>query len=246
MKNWLINQSLDHSRRTVFISLILTLVLGSGLRFFKVEDDMMKLLPQNMESRKTWDKVKEEFGNTEMIFIAFGKPGESVYEPTALTSLWDFTTALEAIPDVEEVISMASMDRMDSEDGFLEINELLPDRVVNAIQLEKIKTYLDNHPNVKNRVIGQHGDFLNVIVRPLDGAPNDILVGKLLDVADIYLKTYETHFGGAPYLTGIVSELIRNDVMMLVRAGMVVMVLILLLNLRSVPAVGMVLSVIFL
>ena len=74
MKNWFINQSLEHPRRTVLISLILTLVLGSGLRFFKVEDDMMKLLPQNMESRKTWEKVKEEFGNTEMIFIAFGNP----------------------------------------------------------------------------------------------------------------------------------------------------------------------------
>ena len=246
MKNWLINQSLDHPRRTVLISLILTLVLGSGLRFFKVEDDMMKLLPQNMESRKTWDKVKEEFGNTEMIFIAFGKPGESIYNPTTLTSLWDFTAALEAIPDVEEVISMASMNRMDSEDGFLEINELLPNRVLNVNQLEEIKIYLDNHPNVKNRVIGQHGDFLNVIVRPLDGASNDILAEKLLAEADTYLDGYETHFGGAPYLTGVISELIRNDVMMLVRTGMVVMVLILLLNLRSVPAVGMVLSVIFL
>ena len=100
MKNWFINQSLNHPRRTVFISLILTLALGSGLRYFKVEDDMMKLLPQNMESRKTWDKVKEEFGNTEMIFIAFGKTGESIYNPTTLTSLWAFTTALEAIPDV--------------------------------------------------------------------------------------------------------------------------------------------------
>ncbi|HIN96396.1 MAG TPA: hypothetical protein EYN02_01185, partial [Candidatus Marinimicrobia bacterium] len=235
MKNWLINQSLDYPRRTVFISLILTLVLGSGLRFFKVEDDMMKLLPQNMESRKTWDKVKEEFGNTEMIFIAFGKTGESIYNPTTLTSLWDFTAALEAIPDVEEVISMASMNRMDSEDGFLEINELLPNRVLNVNQLEEIKIYLDNHPNVKNRVIGQHGDFLNVIVRPLDGASNDILAEKLLAEADTYLDGYETHFGGAPYLTGVISELIRNDVMMLVRTGMVVMVLILLLNLRSVP-----------
>ena len=246
MKNWIINQSLDHPGRTVLISLILTFILGSGLRFFKVEDDMMKLLPQNMESRKTWDKVKEEFGNTEMIFIAFGKSGESVYKQTTLTSLWDFTVALNSIPDVEEVISMASMNRMDSEDGFLEINELLPKRVLNANQLKEVKTYLDSHPNVKTRVIGQHGDFLNVIVRPLDGAPNDILAEKLLDEADIYLGAYETHFGGAPYLTGVVSELIRNDVVMLVRTGMVVMVLILLLNLRSIPAVGMVLSVIFL
>ena len=97
MKNWLINQSLDHPRRTVFISLILTLVLGSGLRFFKVEDDMMKLLPQNMESRKTWDKVKEEFGNTEMIFIAFGKSGESIYEQTTLTSLWKLSLMLRRL-----------------------------------------------------------------------------------------------------------------------------------------------------
>ena len=231
IKNWVIRQALDYSKRTIILTLIITGIISSGIRFIFVDDNVMNMLPKDIESRRIWDEIIEEFKYSDFLFVAFGRDGKNVLTKENLALVWDLTEAFEMVPQGDEVLSLSTMNRMDSEDGFLKISELLPNRVLNVIQLEEIKTYLDNHLNVKNRVIGQHGDFLNVIVRPLDGAPNDILAGKLLDVADIYLKTYETYFGGAPYLTGIVSELIRNDVMMLVRAGMVVMVLILLLNL---------------
>ena len=37
-----------------------------------MDDDMMKMLPKNLESRISWDEVQQEFGSTEIIFVAFG------------------------------------------------------------------------------------------------------------------------------------------------------------------------------
>ena len=72
IRNWFINQSLNHSKRTIIVSLIATLIMASGMQFFVIDDDMMKMLPKNLESRIAWDKVQEEFGSTEIIFISFG------------------------------------------------------------------------------------------------------------------------------------------------------------------------------
>ena len=76
---WTTRQAIGHSKRTVVLSVIATILMGSGIRFLVVDDDMMKMLPKDLESRISWDKVQNEFGSTEIIFVAFGSKDSSVY-----------------------------------------------------------------------------------------------------------------------------------------------------------------------
>ena len=69
---WFILQAIGHSKRTIVLSVIATIMMGSGIRFLILDDDMMKMLPKNLESRISWDEVQNEFGSTEIIFVAFG------------------------------------------------------------------------------------------------------------------------------------------------------------------------------
>ena len=72
-KKFAIKQSINHPLRTLIITLIITIIMGSGLRYFIIEDDMMKMIPKTIKTRIVWDEVKDEFGNTEMVFVAFGE-----------------------------------------------------------------------------------------------------------------------------------------------------------------------------
>ena len=246
MKNWFINQSLNHPKRTIILCLVFTAFMASGLRFFYIEDDMMKILPKNMPTRKTWDAIKEEFGNTEFVYIAFGRPGESVFKKSTMATLWDLTEMLEAMPEVDEVNCITTMNRMDNEDGFLMVDDLIPSRELIPEELSSVTDYLNLNPELKVRFISGNGDYMNVMVKPYDSAKFDILAIEIRKLAEEYLEGYDVHIGGIPYVTGTMPALIRDDVLMLVRAGMVVMVLILLSSLRSIPGVLMVFSVIFL
>ncbi|MFQ6674697.1 MAG: RND family transporter, partial [Fidelibacterota bacterium] len=192
------------------------------------------------------DALREEFGNTNMIFMAFGKRGKSVFDPNTLALLWDVCRTLEELPEVDEVLSIATLNRMDSEEGFLEIGDLQPGRDLTLEEVDHIKAYLEKTPDMMKRVVGKHRDYLNVVIRPRNDAANDVLRNKVVNVAAHYLQGYDVHFGGQGYLTGTIPALIRNDVIKLMRAGLIIMVLVLLVNLRSVPAVGMILSVILL
>ena len=108
IRSWGIHQSLDYPWRTIIISLLVTLLVGSGVKFFLIDDDMMKILPKNLESRISWEAIQDEFGSTEVIFIAFGNEGESIFNPEAIATLWDLTEALETGKQIEELNSIAT------------------------------------------------------------------------------------------------------------------------------------------
>ena len=245
IKHWIISQSLNHPKRTIIFSLIITALMASGLRFFYIEEDMMKLLPAEMDSRKTWETIKDEFGNTEMIYIAFGNKDKSVFNDKLITDLWDLTEALEAIPEIEEVNNLINMNKLQSEDGYLVVENLVQSRDLNTDQISEIKSYLDKYPKLKLRVVSQNDDYVNIIIKSYNDVPLDV-VARIIDTAVEELNDYEVFIGGVPYVNGVISTLIRDDVIGLVRIGMLVMILILFFSLRSFPAVLMVLSVIFL
>lgn len=216
------------------------------LPHFVVDEDLMKLLPQTTHARIVWETVREEFGRTDLAFIAFGKPGEPVFNDSLLAALWDVSRALENLPEVDEVISISTMDRMDSHEGFLEITPLQPSRNLTSGEVRDIREYLDRVPNLKKRVVGRHGDYVNVMIRPHMGVDNHVLREGMVTIAGNFLGGYDVHFGGPPYLFGTIPTLILEDVVILVIIGVVILVVVLAANLRYGLAVRLVWGVILL
>jgi len=245
-KKWAVRQSIHHPKRTLASALIITLIMGFGLQHFVIEDDMMKMIPKSVKSRVVWEEVKDEFGNTDLIFVAFGTEGQNLFQKKAMSDLWDFTKALEALPEVEEIRSLTNLNRMENEDGFLLIDDLVSTKDLSLEEIADIKDYLIRNPELKKQVISQNDDFFNIVVIPNGNTSEQASVVKIVATAEKLLSEYDLHFGGPPYLVGIVSSLVRADAMFLVRIGLVMMVIILLASLRSVAGVFMVLFVIIL
>ena len=244
LRKWFITQSLDSPWRTIIISLIATIFLGSGIRFFIIDDDMMKILPKELDSRISWDVIQEEFGSTEVIFIAFGKQGKSIFTPDALATLWDIAEQLEATNEVEEITSISTATRMDNVDGFMEVDDLQPYRDMMADEVEDVKLYLEKNPTIKKRFVSEDNEYFMTTVQPYSSEGLNIFRDKVVSIVDPILSNYEIYYGGQAYVTGTMPEMIRDDVVILARIGILIMVMILLVNLRSLPGVGMVIMVI--
>ena len=244
IRQWFIGQSLNHSKRTIILSIIATLIMGSGVRFLIIDDDMMKMLPKDLNSKITWDAVQDEFGSTEIIFIAFGRQGESVFKPQALADLWSLSEELETLSSVDDVISISTATRIDNIDGFMEIDDLQSAQTLTDAEIDEIKIYLGKNPNIKKQLVSKGEDYLLTIVQPYDDVGLDTFRNDIVTAAEAILNNYQIHFGGTAYITGSVPQLIREDVQSLIKAGILIMVVILLLNLRSLPGVIMVLMVI--
>ncbi|MCH7613959.1 MAG: MMPL family transporter [Candidatus Marinimicrobia bacterium] len=244
IRRWFIQQSLDHPWRTIILSLIATIFMGSGLKFFTIDDDIMKILPKNMDSRISLDAIQDEFGSTEMIFIAFGEKGKSIFYPEAFAALWDLKEELESANIVEKVTCIPNTTRLDNIDGFMEVDDLQLDRDLSQAEVDDIREYLIRNSSMKKRLVSKNDEYLVAVVHPYDSEGLDAFRNTVVSLADPILKDYEIHYGGQAYVTGTMPAMIRNDVQGLMKIGLIIMVLILLVNLRSVPAVGMVMMVI--
>ena len=244
LRSWFIRQSLDYSKRTIIFSILLTLIIGSGAQFFLIDDDMIKLLPKNLDSRVSWDSIQDEFGSTEVILVAFGKKGESVFNPETMATLWDLTEAIENTDQVEELTSISSSTRMDNIDGFMEIDDLQPYRDLTQKEVNNIEKYLNKNPTLKKRFVSEDNEYLMAIIQPYESGSLNTFRDSVTAIAKPILSNYEVHYGGQAYVTGTMPAMIRDDVIGLARIGMLIMVTILLMNLRSISGVIMVIMVI--
>ena len=78
LKKYFINQSLNHSFRTLLISLFLTLFVFWGIKTFRLDDDLVKTFPQDLPSKIIWDSIVDEFGQTEFVFVSFGRLNHNI------------------------------------------------------------------------------------------------------------------------------------------------------------------------
>ena len=236
---------LDNPLKSILIPIFLTFILGSGLRFIIVDDNMMAMIPTKMESKMTWDAVQNEFGSTESIFIAFGKEGKNIFNKEALSQLWDVTRALEKIKEIEKVNSISNIPKILSNDGFLEIEDLQKNRELSEHTTEDIANYVNANSTIKNRMVSKHEDYFNIIIQPLPNVSHDILRHRVVQVGDSLLSmNYDIHYGGTAYITGSVPTMIKKDISTLIFIGLGLMCGILVLNIRNVFSVFLIFSII--
>ena len=236
---------LSNPKKSLLIPVFLTIIIGLGINFLIIDDDMMAMLPEKLESKISWDAIQNEFGSTEVIFIAFGNKNKTIYRQETFSLLWKLTKVLENLEQVEKVSSIATLSRIDSQDGFMEISNLQPDQVLSTIQINQIKNYLEKNPSVKKRAISQNNEYFNIMVQPYEDIPHDVMRQVVVAVGDSVLSDdYETHYGGTAYITGSVPSMIRNDITILLKIGLLIMAIVLMINLRNIFAVAMVFAII--
>ena len=246
LRKWFIKQSLDHPIRSIIVSLIATISVGSGVLSFMIDDDMMKLLPADLDSKIAWDEIQDEFGSTELIYIAFGEKGKSVFNSKTFADMWDLSKTLEATDQIEEVFSLVNTNRIDNVDDFMEVDDLQTKRDLTQAEIDDIQNYLLKNPSLKKRFISENDEYFVITAQPYTNEEFDVFSKIVVDKSDEILDGYEIHYGGNAYISGIMPGLIRDDAFSLMRFGMLIMIFTLLLNLRSIAGVAMVLMVIVL
>ena len=248
LKQYFIQQSIHNSLRTLVISFLLTLFIFWGIKTFRLDDDLVKTFPQDLPSKIIWDGIIDEFGQTEFVFVSFGKLNQKILDDKyAIKQNQLFTDAvLENISGVDKVISLSTYNKFDGDSDYLDIGllqadnfltEFENDEVIDTI-LNDIKVYFDKNPDQKQRLVSTNDDYLNIAIRPIDESNGYTdIVDDVKKLAQQYLSDYEIHFAGQPYLAGETPALIKKDVSTLMSIGIVIMFIILFLNFRSIYAV---------
>ncbi|UCH11556.1 MAG: MMPL family transporter [Fidelibacterota bacterium] len=244
MKKRFIDWTLNRPRQSIGLAVVMSLILVSGIWFLHIEDDIMKMLPEDIPSRIVWSEIEEQFGSTEPLLVSIGREGHSIFSAEGLAAVWDLTRTLEELPTVDDVRSLATMNRIDSDEGFLEVGDLMPYRDLKLEEIADIQDYLDRNSDIGGMLVSEDEFFAMLAVVPTINASDKELVQAVNEALGDNKEDENGHIGGLPFVRGILIKSVLWEIITLMCIAVPVLALILLINLRSPRGLRMVLPVI--
>ncbi len=211
---------------TIFLSIFFTLILSLGGIWILIDDDFVKMFPDNIESKKVWDSIQDKFGTTEYLTVALS--GSKIMSDTLMhQNVISYVSNIEKIKDqkgdllIERVLSITNSNfsnNIDKKQKFQDYNQNLIDRFVHVLNKDSV--------------------YLSIYIVPKINVNNTELVKRVKNITNKKLAGYDIHYAGQPYLSGEVPDLISKDVRKLMLVGLGIMLLVLGINFKSVYAVS--------
>ena len=92
------HHALKNSKKIILLAISITIFIGSGIRFILLDDNVMNMLPNNIESKRVWEDIVQEFLNNQACI--------RVYDQTQLLDAIEFFASnVKTIKKALELIS---------------------------------------------------------------------------------------------------------------------------------------------
>jgi len=247
MKQKYYNFILAYPKSILSLILLTSFFIMIGITFIKIDDNMMNQLPENIESRTIYESIEDEFGATDFIFVAMGTPKDTIINLIAVNDLCALTNDIDAnLVDIEEVMSLSTINQIEGDKGFMEVSKLIDAKVVNKNAINKIKIYLDENNKTRSQLISKNYDYFNIIISPKNSDNHAKIIKDLYKILKPYENKYTFQLGGEAFVAGAVTDVVASEVKALFGIGLFIMILLLYINIRQVYAVIFILATIFL
>ena len=244
----LITKVIKYPKIVIILTTLLSILVISGIGFIKSDDDLKRLLPEDMPSIVTFNQIEDEFGNFEFMYLAIGNSGESIFKPDLFNIAWNLSNDIEQLDECDMVVSISTSTKMhfDESDSSMLVVDLVPKANLTQKEIDEIKEYLNENNTIKGRLVSENNDYLNFLIRPTSSKIGTYaaLSDSVEQIASRYTNggdKYETHIGGQSYFVGILPNIITNEIKILILSGFLIMMLILLINLKNIYAVSSIL-----
>lgn len=254
IKYFLSTNSLKFPKQTILLFVFLNALLIFGIKYIVQDDDMVKLLPNDIETIITFEDIRDEFGNSEFMYIGVGNKNVDAFNPNLLQIVWEISKELEDFEPIEEVISISTASKIyfGILDSTIIVDNLMPQEMVTQVQIDSMAQYLNKNPELRTNIVSKNNDFHNIVIRPRNNDRYADITYKMHKITDKYnsynnngdILQLDYHYGGQAYVTGATPALVASEVKILVSYGLILMCLILLINLRNIPAVTLIISII--
>ena len=217
-----------HPWRVILAFLIISLGFGLGLKGLELDNSPESLVPPDLPAKLLLDQARQTFGGGDMEFAAL--EGD-VWTPQALADLRKATVAVGRIEGVKRVTSLANAKRMEEDNGFLVVEDLLPDSLSPA-EIPQIRAYVDKHPLYSGRLASKDGRYAAVIIE-VDSKSDMKKLNHQIEAALTASWRGPVHLAGTPALSGYILDTMARDIPRQLLLALLIIALVFFVNFRS-------------
>ncbi|MBN2536491.1 MAG: MMPL family transporter [Spirochaetales bacterium] len=221
------------------IGITIILAVGSIVFMFnlKFENDFTFWIDKNSTIGKLPHYINEKFGSNSPFLIAI--ECDDVFTFENLDRLNNLSTALEELPEVEYLMSLATVDDVTSTGDGIRIEKLisypLPD---NRQYLDELKKTVLAKTNYTGKLVSKDGTVALVIIKSIFKAEASHVANIVKETAlTVFDKNAKLYFSGSPFLLNSMAEIVIKDFVFLIPLVSLLIIGILFLSFRTIRGV---------
>ena len=228
---------IKHRKAVIFITVLITLILGYCLKDLTINADITSYLPKSDPVVKLFNYIGEEYGGNSLAMVALET--DNIFNKETIEQLNYLTSQFKLLDGVSYVTSLANvLDIKKGEDG-IEIGRLIDEYALpkTAKELQKLKKYTLSKNMYRGRLISDDAKATLIICRlnvEIDKIKTAKQLKEIIKKADLKEKVY---FGGIPFQMIDISNIILNDMRVLIPFILLLIFISLFLSFRTLRGV---------
>ncbi len=228
----------------IFVALT-TLVFGYFAKNVRVSSNLIDLAPEDNEELINVKRTLKSFGSTTFVMISV--QSEDAYSLSTLTKIKKISEEVQSLPEVEEVIDPLNATVFKYLFGMLVIKESFPGNEIpkSREKIEQYKKEMLSEPILKNVVVSENGESLAIYIRLKDDYKTQDVKEKLFNIVEPYRGPEEFYITGRPIIESWVQEYVNRDAIRLAIPIIVLVIVVLFINFKSIRGIILPLSIMF-
>ncbi len=228
---------IKHRKIVIFTTVFITLVLGYCLKDLTINADITSYLPKSDPVVKLFNYIGEEYGGNSLAMVALET--DDIFNKETIEQLNYLTSQFKLLDGVSYVTSLANvLDIKKGEDG-IEIGRLINEYALpkTAKELQKLKKYTLSKDMYRGRLISDDAKATLIICRlnvEIDKIETAKQLKEIIKKANLKEKVY---FGGIPFQMIDISDIILNDMRVLIPFILLLIFISLFLSFRTLRGV---------
>jgi len=237
MQNKLAKFILRYPKSVILVSFFLTLILASGARKLRIDDNLKDMLPPDMPVRKALNKIEDIFGGSDVILLAIGNEQDTIFNQGTLEKIKQLNDSLEAMPGIRDVTSLVTLKHIAGEESGLEVTPFMEEVPQTQEEINTLKRIFFEDDTYVGQIVSEDSKYTAVIGLVDKDADEFRLYDEVKALAAKFRGPEEIHLAGFPVLRAAISQHIKLDLRRLIPFVILVIMIILYLSFRTFPGV---------
>lgn len=221
---------ITYPRYVIFGLVIIALLAIYPASNIRTDFNLEGFYPQNDAVLLDYHVLEEEFGRDDNT-ILIGFQEDSLFTIDVLTDLYHITEQLMMVENLDDVLSLWSADKIDSNNNTLYFNPYLSFSELGDADLSFLKDQMRSDPIIGGFLLNQSGDATAIALR-IDESNNNYpvrnqIIDSINEILDEYRPKYQFHISGIPYFRNQYVNMLNSEIINYILISSLLIVLLL-------------------
>ena len=212
----------------IIVPIIITIVMLLPLTKARINADLMKYLPDDIESKVNLDKLESIFGKYEPIIVIF--EADDVLKEETLLRIQNISEELQYSSEVDDVISLFQSKYIRGEDGAMLVDPAVRYIPNNQDERDELRNELKGNPLAFGLLVSDDFRYTSIIVNAALGVTDGEILSLINNALNDFPGKEKTHISGLPFLRQEIQAKAIRDLAILLPIGLIVMLIFLYIS----------------